>query len=55
MKGATIGPGKKAYAGMLLFRTGARTDVVETTTVSLAGSLSDGSCPRGPSVVPAAP
>ncbi|MFI6929582.1 DUF4232 domain-containing protein [Streptomyces sp. NPDC050287] len=52
MKGATIGPGKKAYAGMLLFRTGARTDVVETMTVSLAGRVSNVDADSRPIDVP---
>ncbi|WP_330291281.1 DUF4232 domain-containing protein [Streptomyces sp. NBC_00576] len=41
MKTVTVGPGKKAYAGMLLFRTGAPTEAVETVTVSLQGRVSN--------------
>ncbi|SEP77587.1 Protein of unknown function [Streptomyces sp. yr375] len=48
MKGATIGPGKKAYAGMLLFRTGAPTEAVKTMTVSLQGRVSNADPDSGP-------
>ncbi|MEH0579256.1 MULTISPECIES: DUF4232 domain-containing protein [Streptomyces] len=52
MKGATIGPGEKAYAGMLLFRVGAPTEAVETMTVSLQGRVSNADADSGPIEVP---
>ncbi|WP_371671724.1 DUF4232 domain-containing protein [Streptomyces sp. NBC_00289] len=48
MKGATIGPGEKAYAGMLLFRIGVPTEAVETMTVSLQGRVSNADADSGP-------
>jgi hypothetical protein len=48
MKDAAIGPGKEAYAGMLLFRIGAPTDAVETMTVSLQGRVSNADADSGP-------
>jgi hypothetical protein len=41
MKAVTVGPGEKAYAGMLLFRIGVPTEAVETVTVSLQGRVSN--------------
>ncbi|ELP63153.1 DUF4232 domain-containing protein [Streptomyces turgidiscabies] len=41
MKTVTIGPGEKAYAGMLLFREGLPTEAVERVTVSLQGRVSN--------------
>lgn len=52
MKAVKIGPGKKAYAGMLLFRTGAPTKAVETMTVSLQGRVSNADPDSGPIEVP---
>lgn len=52
MKGATIGPGEKAYAGMLLFRVGAPTEAVETMTVSLQGRVSNADADSGPIKAP---
>ncbi|UUU35832.1 DUF4232 domain-containing protein [Streptomyces sp. CA-210063] len=52
MKAVKIGPGKKAYAGMLLFRTGAPTEAVETMTVSLQGRISNADPDSGPIEVP---
>lgn len=52
MKDVAIGPGQKAYAGMLLFRTGAPTDAVETMTVSLQGRVSNADPDSGPIEVP---
>ena len=52
MKDAAIAPGQKAYAGMLLFRTGAPTDAVETMTVSLQGRVSNADPDSGPIEVP---
>lgn len=52
MKAVKIGPGKKAYAGMLLFRTGAPTEAVETMTVSLQGHISNADPDSGPIEVP---
>ncbi len=39
MKDVTIAPGKKAYAGMLLFRVDAPTDAVKSMSVSLQGRV----------------
>ena len=52
MKGATIGPGEKAYAGMLLFRVGAPTEAVETMAVSLQGRVSNVDADSGPIEAP---
>ena len=41
MKPVTVRPGERAYAGMLLFRTGVPTEAVETVTVSLQGRVSN--------------
>ncbi|WP_405823559.1 DUF4232 domain-containing protein [Streptomyces sp. NBC_01390] len=41
MKTVMIGPGEKAYAGMLLFREGVPTEAVERVTVSLQGRVSN--------------
>ncbi|WP_327692672.1 DUF4232 domain-containing protein [Streptomyces sp. NBC_00459] len=52
MKEVRIGPGKRAYAGMLLFRTGAPTEAVETMAVSLQGRVSNADPDSGPIQVP---
>ncbi|WP_371657467.1 DUF4232 domain-containing protein [Streptomyces sp. NBC_00280] len=52
MKDVRLGPGKRAYAGMLLFRTGAPTEAVETMTVSLQGRVSNADPDSGPIQVP---
>ncbi|MFJ1805146.1 MULTISPECIES: DUF4232 domain-containing protein [unclassified Streptomyces] len=52
MKAVKIGPGRKAYAGMLLFRTGAQTEAVEKMTVSLQGRVSNADPDSGPIEVP---
>jgi hypothetical protein len=52
MKNVRIGPGKKAYAGLLLFRTGAPTEAVETITVSLQGRVSNADPDSGPIEAP---
>ncbi len=52
MRGATIGPGGKAYAGMLLFRIGAPTEAVEKVTVGLQGGVFDADADSGPIEAP---